>query len=139
MKNFVELIQRVHNERFAVVMNKIAAEKIPVAFLSLTPIDAAVEMVKNLRGQGLNISKLITIDPTPLADSELDFDVVHLNDVAKIYPQPEYVLVIEDLANPTAQMAIKNLPHSKVITISRAFSEKLYQFFMQHLTDLQRV
>lgn len=65
MKKFVELIQRVHNERFSVVMNKIAAEKIPVAFLSLTPIDTAVEIVKNLRERNLNISKLVTVDPTP--------------------------------------------------------------------------
>ncbi len=65
MEKFVELIQRVHNERFSVVMNKIVTEKIPVAFLSLAPIANAVDMVKNLRGQGLNISKLITIDPTP--------------------------------------------------------------------------
>ncbi|MBQ9486493.1 MAG: hypothetical protein IJU91_01650 [Selenomonadaceae bacterium] len=65
MKKFVELVQRVHNERFSVVINKIAAEKIPVAFLSLAPIAAAVEIVKNLRGQGLNISKLITLQPPP--------------------------------------------------------------------------
>ena len=65
MKKFVELIQRVHNERFSVVMNKIVAEKIPVAFLSIAPLANAVEIVKNLRAQGLNISKLVTLDPTP--------------------------------------------------------------------------
>ena len=66
MKKFVEMIQRVHNERFSVVMNRIVAEKIPVAFLSLAPVANTVEMVKNLRGQGLNISKLITLNPPPL-------------------------------------------------------------------------
>ena len=65
MKKFVELIQRVHQERFSVVMNKIAAEKIPVAFLSLSPINNAIEMVNHLRGQGANINMLITIDPAP--------------------------------------------------------------------------
>ncbi len=63
MKKFVELIQRVHKERFSVVMNKIAAEKIPVAFLSLAPINDAIQIVNNLRGQGANVTTLITIDP----------------------------------------------------------------------------
>ena len=135
MKKFVELIQRVHNERFSVVMNKIAAEKIPVAFLSLAPIDAAVEIVKNLRGQGLNISKLITLQPPP-ADSELDFDIIHLSDAAKIYPRLEYVLVIDDVA---ARVAVKNLPNSKVLSINRGDTEHIYQVFMNHLSDLQDV
>lgn len=135
MKKFVELIQRVHNERFAVVMNKIVAEKIPVAFLSLAPIDAAVDMVKNLRGQGLNISKLITLQPPP-ADSELDFDIIHLSDAAKIYPRLEYVLVIDDVA---ARVAVKNLPNSKVLSINRGDTEHIYQVFMNHLSDLQDV
>ena len=65
MKKFVEMIQRIHNERFSVVMNRIVAEKIPVAFFSITPLSNAVEIVKNLRAQGLNISKLVTLDPTP--------------------------------------------------------------------------
>lgn len=65
MKKFVEMIQRIHNERFSVVMNRIVAEKIPVAFLSLAPVANAVEMVKNLRTQGLNISKLVTVDTNP--------------------------------------------------------------------------
>ena len=65
MEKFVELIQRVHNERFSVVMNKIVAEKIPVAFLSLEHINNAVEIVKKLRGQNLNITTLITLEATP--------------------------------------------------------------------------
>ena len=65
MKKFVELIQRVHKERFSVVMNKIIAEKIPVAFLSLAPVANAIQIVNHLRGQGVNITNLITLDPTP--------------------------------------------------------------------------
>ena len=65
MKNFVELIQRVHQERFSVVMSKIITEKIPAAFLSLAPIDDAVEIVENLRKQSINIKTLVTIDSTP--------------------------------------------------------------------------
>ena len=39
MKNFVKLIQQVHEERFSVVLNKIIKEKFPVAFLSIAPIN----------------------------------------------------------------------------------------------------
>ena len=62
MKKFVELIERVHKERFSVVMNKIIAERIPVAFLSLAPVANAIQIVQNLRGSGLNITTLITLD-----------------------------------------------------------------------------
>lgn len=65
MKKFVELIRRVHQERFSVVMNRIVAEKIPVAFLSIAPIEQAIELVKNLRAQNLNIDTLITTPPPP--------------------------------------------------------------------------
>lgn len=65
MKNFVKLIEQVHKERFAVVINRIRSEKIPVAFLSLAPVDKAAEIVKNLRAQAFNITNLITIDSTP--------------------------------------------------------------------------
>ena len=63
MKKFVELIERAHKERFSVVMNKIVAEKIPVAFLSIAPIEQAIEIVKNLRKQQLNIKELVTVNP----------------------------------------------------------------------------
>lgn len=65
MKKFVELIQRVHKERFSVVMNKILTEKIPVAFLSIAPINNAIQIVNQLRGQGFNIKTLITLDVAP--------------------------------------------------------------------------
>lgn len=65
MKKFVELIERVHKERFSVVMNKIVAEKIPVAFLSLDPINNAIQIVQNLRGSGANVTTLITLDSAP--------------------------------------------------------------------------
>ena len=65
MKNFIKLIQQVHEERFSAVMEKIVRHKIPVALLSLAPIAQAVEFAKNFRAQGLNISRLIVIDTTP--------------------------------------------------------------------------
>ena len=65
MKNFVKLIQQVHAERFSVVLSKILSEKIPVTFLLAEPIAQAVEIVKNFRAQGLDITTLIVNDSTP--------------------------------------------------------------------------
>ncbi|MBQ4404872.1 MAG: hypothetical protein II857_10770 [Selenomonadaceae bacterium] len=65
MKNFVKLIQQVHEERFSVVMNRIGAKKLPVAFLSIAPIAHAVEITENLRAQGLNITNLFVINNPP--------------------------------------------------------------------------
>ena len=65
MKKFVELIKRVHQERYSVVINKILAEKIPVAFLSIAPLENAVATVHNLRSQGVNVTNLITISQPP--------------------------------------------------------------------------
>lgn len=65
MKNFVKLIKQVHEERFSVVMNKIATKKISVAFLSVAPIAQAVAITQNLRGQGLNVTNLVVVDNNP--------------------------------------------------------------------------
>ena len=65
MKNFVKLIKQVHEERFSVVMNRIVAQKIPVAFLSVAPIAQVIEVIKNFSNQGVNVKTLFTIDSTP--------------------------------------------------------------------------
>ena len=139
MKKFVELIQRVHQERFSVVRNKILAEKIPVAFLSLAPINNAIQTVNKLREQGgVNIKTLITLDAPP---PQSNFDVVHINDALKIRPRPEYILVVDDIS---ARVAIKYLPYCQTISFYSDWynvrdSEKVYQIFMTHLKELQEV
>ncbi len=66
MDRFIKLIERVHKERYSVVMNKMIAEKIPVAFFSLAPINNAVDIVNKFRNSGVNVTTLITIeDSTP--------------------------------------------------------------------------
>ena len=142
MKKFVELIQRVHQERFSIVMGKIIAEKIPVAFLSLAPIEQAVDIVNKLRTNNLNIKMLITIDSTPprlgfkVTGRDIVFDVVHINNASKIQPRPEYVFVTGDV---DARVSIKNLPKCKTININRGNTESYYQNFMNHLEDLRMV
>lgn len=135
MKNFVKLIQQVHEERFSVVMNKIIGRKLPIAFLSVAPIAQAIEVTKNLRAQGMNVANLIVIDNTP-PPSQPDFNVVNLKDAAQIYPQPEYVLTIDHLS---ARVAIKNFPKSKVLSLDRGGTDHIYQTFMAHLPELQEV
>lgn len=135
MKNFVKLIQRVHEERFSVVMEKIVTRKIPVTFLSIAPVSQAVEITKILRAQGLNVSRLVIIDETP-PPTNLDFEIVNVNDVAQIYPQPEYIFVY---ANIDARIATKNFPASKVISLDMYKAEQAYEMFMTHLPELKEV
>ena len=66
MEKFIELIEQIHKERFDAVMNKIVAEKIPVAFFSIASLENAVEVVKNLRAQNLNVATLLNPIPPPL-------------------------------------------------------------------------
>ena len=65
MKNFVKMIQQAHAERFSVVESKLLTKKIPFALLSVAPIAQAVDLVKNLRDQGMNITNLLVNDTTP--------------------------------------------------------------------------
>ena len=121
-------------------MNKIVAEKIPVAFLSLDPINNAIQIVQNLRGQGANVTTLITLDSAPPPDVRIDFEIVHISRVSKLQPRPEYVLVSEDVGrNPTSRLAIKLFSNSKVINISRDGSEGIYQIFMNNIKELYSV
>lgn len=143
MKKFVELIQRIHQERFSVVMNKIITEKIPIAFLTIIPNTNSVEIVKELRNQGLNIQKLIVNTPPLTVAEDLEFKIVGLNDVDKIQPKFEYILVINNL---DARVAIKRMPKCKVLSIDRSSNdvpftstEYIYGMFMNHLTELQEV
>ena len=134
MKNFVKLIKQVHAEKFSTVLNKILSKKIPVAFMSLAPIAQAVETAKNFRAQSLNITALFVNDPTP-APRNLDFNIVHVSDAEKFFPQPEYIFADDFVA---ARVAIKNFRASKVLLLGNN-TDHIYETFMAHLDDLQEV
>ncbi len=72
-----------------------------------------------------------------------DFNIIHVKKerVEGSFAQPEYILVIEDsvLVNACARIAIKYFPKCKVVTVNRGNIEHIYQMFMNHLTELQRV
>ena len=130
LKNFVKLIQQVYEQRYMQVLKKILAKKIPVALLSID--SKAIDTVKNFREQGLNVTLLIT---EKTSRDDLEFDVVALNDAAKIYPPPEYIFV-ENLFAP--RVALKNFPASKVISLNGS-TDEAYEVFMTHLDELREV
>lgn len=132
MKNFVKLIEQVHAQRYMKVLTEIVAKKIPVAFLSIDSTAQAVDTVKKLRAEGLNITLLIT---TFEPHVEADFDVIGVNDAANIYPQPEYIFTDEIFA---PRVALKNFPASKVIGLNGS-TDEIYETFMSHLDDLREV
>ena len=135
MKNFVKLIKRVHEERYMKIVRKITDNNIPVTFLSLEPIEKAVEIANDFRTQKFNVKRLVVTDETPPLE-KLDFNVVQLNKVSKIYPQPEYVFTYNDI---DSTVALKNFPASKVLRFKMRGTNNIYETFMTHLDDLQEV
>ena len=138
MKNFVKLIKQLYEERFSVIENKLVTEKIPIALLSYSPINQAVELVKNFRAQGFNITNLFTIDSTP-APLDLDFNVVPLSDAAQIYPQPEFVLAFEVGEYKLAKKFIGNVKALRPSMIRGQTPDKVFEIFIQHLPELLEV
>ncbi|MBQ3727316.1 MAG: FkbM family methyltransferase [Selenomonadaceae bacterium] len=134
MKNFVKLIKQAYEERYSVVLGKILREKLPVTFFSVAPTAQAVEAAKTFRAQGLNIIALFVRenDFYPAPD---EFKIISVDDAAKIFPQPEYIIP-HDLT--AARVAIKNFPASKVLLLGND-TDGIYKMFMTHLDDLQEV
>lgn len=65
MKNFVQLIQKVHNMNFMALSQKLVHEKIPVTFLTYSVTDDCINFAQNYKNQGLNIPHIITVTPPP--------------------------------------------------------------------------
>lgn len=138
MKNFVKLIKQVHQERYMEVLTKIVTRKIPVAVLSLAPINQAVDTTNDFRDKGLNVTNLIVVD-TPPAAPNLDFDVIHVSQAAKIYPRPEYVWVMRNIEASFAKAFMSDCKIIKPAQIRGKDPEQVYEIFMSHLDDLQEV
>lgn len=132
MKNFIKLIKQAHEERFSAVTRKLLASQMPVAFLLTAPIAQSIDTVREFRAQGLNVTTLITVD-NPRHD--LDIEIFHVNDAARMYPQPEYIFVTELIE---ARVALKYFPASKVLVFEDS-ADETYETFMRHLDDLQEV
>ena len=136
MKKFIELIQRIHQERYSVVIQRIVDDKLPVTCLSVSPLNDAIKNVRSLRSQGVNVNILITNSSFRPSELREDFRIVHLSDISRIYPCPEYILAINNI---DARVAVKNSPQSKVLSVNRGNQDAEYNIFMNHLTELQEV
>lgn len=137
MKKFTELVTRIYKENFSVILNKMIAEKIPLAFFSVAPIESAITQVEKIKGQGLNIATLVTIDTALREDSDTDFEIVQLNEFAKRYLKPEYVMVLDYLS---ARVAVKHIKVCKIIDLMLPqLTKRYYEAFMNHVPELYEV
>lgn len=86
----------------------------------------------------MNVTNLVVIDDsTPSVN--LDFNVVHVSNAAQIYPSPEYVFVMDDRS---LNFVKKFLGDCKIICpaeIRGKDTEYVYEVFMTHLDELQKV
>ena len=136
MKKFVELIQRVHKERFSVVINKIISEKIPVAFLSLAPLDKVLKSAEKFFREGININNIIIGNTLPRVSEQIDINITPLNKISKLQPRPQYILTTD----PTdARVAVKYAPDCITLYPALPNPDSIYETFMNHLTDLEEV
>ena len=135
MKNFVKLIQRIHEERYSIVLEKILRKNISVAFFSFVPTAQVIATVNDFRAQGLNITNLIVLDSSSIK-SNLEFKIINIKDAVKVYPQPEYIFAVDFTE---VRVAIKNFPASKVLRMSNNNTNYIYETFMTHLSNLQEV
>lgn len=66
----------------------------------------------------------------------IDLKIVHLNDIKKIHPRPEYIFTFDsNWSFPSARVAAKLAPDCKSIIFSTVISDEKYQFFMDHLQE----
>ena len=153
MNSFTELVEKIFNERFPYVIDKILANKIPVAFLSAEPTQTAVDVAKKFRSEGLNITHVILAKLTDNG-SPLEFDVVTLKEITKVTPQVQYIFTYDLFWNKTAaRIALNYASSMKIITLIHENQNYnnfrvldavkrsawiTYNFFLDHVSDFYR-
>lgn len=135
MKQFVELIQRVHKKLFRKVVDEVTTRKIPAGLIYRGMFNEAVEHVKNLRKMGLNITHLLLITNVPAVEEKLDFEILNVGMAPTVVPRLEYVFANDIVA---ARIAAKHVPDAKAITLA-GVTDSIYEEFMNHLVELQEV
>lgn len=143
MKKFFEMVTKIYQERYLAVLDNLTGGKIPVSFLSLAKFEDAVEIVKNLREQDLNVTSLIVGKvPETFEDSE-EFKVFPLEEIYKIQPRPEYIFADDYIAS---RVALKRSPNSKIITLKNKNLRELgkiledkYNIFVGELTKFEEL
>lgn len=134
MKNFVQLIQKVHNMNFMALSQKLVHEKIPVTFLTYSVTDDCINFAQNYKNQGLNIPHIITVTPPPEVNNT-DFKIININEINESHLNPEYILprTLIDY-----KFAKKFFPKAKIF-LMWVSPQVNYDAFMNHLTELQEV
>ena len=118
-------------------MEGLIESKLPVAFLSLTSINDAIQKVSQIRAHGINIATLITTDKTSPPDVKRDFDIIPLTKIFDLKPRPEYILVLESIYdNAASRIVLKYAPDCKVINLNERHTESFYKVFFENLTEL---
>lgn len=135
MKNFVELIQRAHEELFRTVVDRVQTKKIPIGFIYRGNSDEAIKHVKNLREMGLNITHLLLITAVPAVEEELEFKILNVGQAVALVPRLEYIFA-NDITG--ARIAAKHVPGAKAITLA-GLTDDVYETFMSHLVELREV
>ena len=140
MKRFIELIRNISKEQYTFVVENLMTKRIPVAFLSIVPINDAIQRVSQIRARGLNVTTLIVTDRTPPPEVERDFKIIHLDKLFELQPRPEYILVLESIYdNAAARLALKYAPDCKVINLNEHDTESFFNVFFEYLPKLYDV
>ncbi|MBO4780213.1 MAG: FkbM family methyltransferase, partial [Selenomonadaceae bacterium] len=130
MEKFIELIRDMHDERCDNVLKKILVQKIPVAIVSATDVNNALNVAKNT---GLNVTHLITL-PQISIDVLTDFEIISVDEATNRRLCPEYIFTLTAI---DARFAAKNFPASTVLFPEKENTAEIYDTFMSNLPALK--
>ena len=136
MEKFIELIKDMHDECYETVLQKLFANQIQVAILSVVDVKSVVETAKNFRKQ-LNITHFITLpEVMPEKTSDIDFEFISVYDAINQHFRPEYIFTL-DITD--ARFAAKHFPASKILYPERKNTTEIYDTFISNLPALKKV
>ncbi|MBR3747062.1 MAG: FkbM family methyltransferase [Selenomonadaceae bacterium] len=136
MEKFIELIRDMHAECYETVLQKLFANKIRVALLSVVDVKNVIETAKNYRKQ-LNVTHFITLpEVMPEKTSDMDFELVSVYDAINQHLCPEYIFACNEI---DVRFAAKKFPASKILYQERKNTKEIYDTFMSNLPALKKV
>ena len=131
MEKFIELIKDMHEECYETVLEKIAAQKIPIALLSVTDPKNSLNTAKNF-SKSLNLTHFITLSTENL---NADFEIIAVDDAINRRLRPEYIFTLTDV---DARFAAKNFPASKILYPVLKNTATIYDTFIKNLPALKK-
>lgn len=128
MEKFIELIRDMHAENYDTVLQKILAEKIPVAILAVADPQNALAAAKKSE---LNITHFITAEDFT---ADANFEIVPVAEAISRRLRPEYIFTLHTI---DARFAVKNFPASIVLYPEHETTAAIYDAFMSNLPALK--